>query len=360
MKLQISTKALQSMLLKAVKGASNNKLLPLTSFIAIELKSGVLTLTTTDATNYFYVRETNVSGDDFYVVVQSDLFAKLVSKMTCDTITLDYDGTALKVIGNGEYKIQIPLDEDGELVKYPNPASSVAKSEENKIGVLTISTVHTIINSVKPSLITTYDYPQYTCYYAGGSVVATDTLKISGFKEQLFNEPKLISNEVMDLLGVITDDTITVYCDDNRMLFETEHYTVYGTEPSGLDEFNIDAISDLLTQPFESTCKVSKSALLQLLDRISLFVTDTNGEVTLTFSDNGILVSSKSATGTELVSYVENGGTSDGFTCSVDISMLMTQIKAQPSDIIEIGYGETNAIRIVDRALTSIIALLVD
>lgn len=62
MKLQIKTTKLQEMLARAIKGASNNKLIPLTSLIAISLKDGELTLITTDATNYLYVRDDAEGG----------------------------------------------------------------------------------------------------------------------------------------------------------------------------------------------------------------------------------------------------------------------------------------------------------
>ena len=55
MKIIIKTTTLQEMIAKAIKGASNNKLIPLTSLMAIEVKDKVLTLTTTDATNYLYI-----------------------------------------------------------------------------------------------------------------------------------------------------------------------------------------------------------------------------------------------------------------------------------------------------------------
>ena len=53
--LKVKTKTLQEMTQKAMKGASNNKILPLTSMLAIELKNNVLTLTTTDFSNYLEI-----------------------------------------------------------------------------------------------------------------------------------------------------------------------------------------------------------------------------------------------------------------------------------------------------------------
>ena len=55
MELKIKTSELQEMVGKAAKCVSNNKLIPLTSLMSIKVEDNLLTLTTTDATNYFYV-----------------------------------------------------------------------------------------------------------------------------------------------------------------------------------------------------------------------------------------------------------------------------------------------------------------
>ena len=55
MNLTIKTTELQEMVSKASKCVSNNKLIPITSLMNIKVCNHKLTLTTTDAINYFYV-----------------------------------------------------------------------------------------------------------------------------------------------------------------------------------------------------------------------------------------------------------------------------------------------------------------
>ena len=55
MQFTINTTKFQELVAKAVKGSSNNKLLPITSLMAIDLAGKRLVLTTTDTTNYFQV-----------------------------------------------------------------------------------------------------------------------------------------------------------------------------------------------------------------------------------------------------------------------------------------------------------------
>jgi hypothetical protein len=111
---------------------------------------------------------------------------------------------------------------------------------------------------------------------------------------------------------------------------------------------------------FSSMCKFPKSTLLNLLDRLALFVDtyDKNG-IYLTFTNDGIRVSSKKSSGVEVIPYSDSKNFTP-FTCCIDIEMLRSQIKAQTTDMIELWYGTDNAIKMVDGNVTQIVALLED
>lgn len=360
MKLSIKTTKLQDMVARAVKGASCNKLLPITSLMAIELKSNKLTLITTDGTNYLYIIEDSVEGDDFYVVVQSDTFSKLVAKTTSDTIVLEVKDTGeLSVTGNGNYLIELPLDEDGKAIVYPDPVSSLDK-KKGKTSNISRGVVQSILNTVKYSLATDVNVPCYTGYYCGDKVVATDSYKCCSLNVPIFDDPYLISQELMNLLGVVEADTIEVKTYDYVLVFTTPDCVIYGVGMSDIDEFSIDAVSNLLETAFSSMCKLSKSGLIQVLDRIGLFVgTYDKNAVYLTFTEQGLQISSKATSGVEVIKYVDSENFTP-FTCCVDIEMLTTQIKAQAGDVVELWYGEDNALRTVDGDVVQITGLMTD
>ena len=358
MKMTISTSVLQNMVAKAMKGASCNKMIPLTGLMAIELVDHTLTLTTTDATNYLYVREFKVEGDDFYVVIQAEMFAKLISKLTCEKVSLELKDNTLTVKGNGKYSIELPLDEEGELIKYPNPLTSVGmRGEEIQVN---LSTVKLILNTAKAALANTLEVPCYTGYYIGDKIVATDTYKICGIDIKMWDEPALISPEMLNLLDIFTDEKFVAIRKGNMMLFESANCTVYGTLMDSIDDYQIEAISGLIEQDFESSCKITKSALLQLLDRLALFVSpyDKNG-IYLTFTRDGLQIESKQANSVEVIPFAESLNFHN-FTCCIDIEMLHSQVKANAGDGITIYYGDESAIKIADGNVTQVIALLED
>ena len=57
MSLTIKTIELQEMVSKASKGSSQNKLLPLTSLMKIEVKDKVLSLVTTNMSDYLFIKK---------------------------------------------------------------------------------------------------------------------------------------------------------------------------------------------------------------------------------------------------------------------------------------------------------------
>lgn len=361
MKLTLKTEKLKEMVSRAVKGVGNNKLIPLTSLMAIEVKDNVLTLITTDATNYLYICEDKVVADDFYVVVDANTFSKLVSKMTCENITLEVSSGVwvLNVKGNGNYKIELPLDENGEPIKYPDPYDKLATSTTDA-GTINRTTIQVILETVKSALAVTLENPCYTGYYMGEQVVATDTYKIASMSVKLFDTPRLVSAELLDLLAVMNAEKINVEIVDNDVVFITPDCIVCGKFMEGIEDYAIDAIMGLVNTEMDSFCSVPKNAILQLLDRLSLFVgTYDKNAIHLTFTQNGLQVSSKAANGVEIINYVSSDNFKP-FTCAVDIQMLTQEIKSISNDVIELYYGEDNAIKMTDGNITIIVALLED
>lgn len=359
MQLTIKTDIFKELVSRSIKGASQNKLIPLTGLMAIQLKDNKVTLITTDASNYLYINQDNIVGDEFYVVVQVEQFSKLIGKMTCENITLEVNDGILNVKGNGEYKIELPLDEEGNTIQFPDPVADVKLKKKGT--EIALATIKTILNSIKSALAVTMEVPVYTRYYMGQRVVATDTYKVSSLDaDVLKTDPLLISAETMNLLDVMTCEKIDFQKINDVLVFNTPDCVVYGHAMEGVDDYQIDAIGGLLEQEFDSKCKLEKSSFLSILDRIGLFVGQyDNKAIVLTFTETGVEISSKASTGVELLSYAESENFKP-YTCNIDIEMLNTQLKANTGDVVQLQYGNDASIKIVDGNITQIIALLAE
>lgn len=360
MELKIKTTDLQEMVSKSIKCASNNKLIPLTSLMSIKVKDNLLTLTTTDATNYFYVSKDKVVCEDFEVSVMADLFTKLVQKTTSDETTLIVENGILKVKGNGTYTMELPLDENGAVIKFPDKISDKLNGFREDAGTIKTSTVKAILTANKASLALNVELPSLTCYYCGDKVVTSDSYKICSTDIKMFNKPRLISAPLMELLGIMTDETITVTASEEDLIFTTDNEMIYAPITEGIETFPIEAITSLVEQDFRSMCRVPRVAVLNVIDRLMLFVSpyDKRG-IYLTFTKDGIMFNSKKSTGAELVNYKTSRDFVD-YTCCIDIEMLRSQISTQDEDDIELYYGSDIAIKMVHRNITQIVALTED
>lgn len=359
MKFTVETKKLQDLIVKSMKGASNNKMIPITSLMAIEVFDGVLTLKTTDATNYLYVKCDVGVSNEFSVVVQAELFSKLISKITTKDVTLEIIDSVLYVKGNGTYKIELPLDEEGNLISYPTNKADLDSDEMLSYSIKLEDVIKTI-KTAKSALATSLNAPCYMGYYADKDrVIATDTYKICSVKAQLSGEDAiLISPELMELISLCTNSIIKVHITPTGdIAIYDEDIEIHGKLMDNVSDYAIEAISDLFSEEFESVCEVNKDALLQVLDRMLLFVSIYDkGEISLTFSDSNLTINSKQVNSVESIDYVSKENAKP-FSCVIDISAFQSQVKSSLGANIKIGYGRDNALRIVDEDIIRIIAL---
>lgn len=355
----IKTDLLQDMVTRAAKGASNDKTLPLTQMMAISLKDSVFSLATSDGTNYLYIRKDKMKGEDFYAVVPVDVFAKLISRTTSENVVLIRDENTLTVSGNGSYVLELPTEDDGEIVQYPNlleeddfTQAEVIAKEAN------LSTMKLILDTCKSALATTLDVPCYTGYYMGERVLATDTYKISAIDVKLFDEPILMSPEMMNLFEVMTAEKIEIRANNSDVYAVTADCVICGKSMEFIDDFASDKIQALVDEEFESSCKISKAGILSLLDRVSLFVgAYDQGAIRLTFDKTGLIVESKQASAKEIIPYIESNNFKP-FTCTIHHEMLAQQIKSNPVDALTLYYGDDSSIKFVDGNVTQVVALL--
>lgn len=362
MKLKIKTSVLQGLLSKALKGMGNNKMVPITTFVGIELKDNILTLHTMDGTNYLDVRASaKVEGEDFYLVITSDQFSKLVNKTTADYIELEVTEDSLNFKGNGEYKIEIPMDE-GEFIKFPSMPN---RPEEATKKTIQVTTIKKILSTNSKSLARTLEEPVYTGYLFADKVITTDSYVVCVNDIQVLEDRKLFTEAFLNLITLCDKENIDLYYNDEGQLWvEADSVSIYGnvlessTGEDYVQKFPYDSIMGYVNEDFGSMCKLSRASLDSVIDRLSLFITpyDKNG-LNFQFTKNGLIISSKASTGTEIIPYADSKNFKD-FECQLDVETLKGQLSAQDSEVVTLYYGHENAIKMVDGKLTQVVSLL--
>ena len=375
MSLVVETQEFSNAVSKVSKCVSNNTLIALTSLINVVVEDNYLYLTATDGSNFLTVKLVNkLDCEDLEFSVDAELFSKLVSKITSPKIemSLNDDRSILTVKANGKYTIPMLLDEDGNSVKFPKKIDM--SKEHTTVNGLKLTTIKDIITNNKSSLATSIEVPALTMYYCKDRVVTSDVFRICETDVKLFDEPYLLSANLMNLLYNMSCEDIDIEFYSDSIVFRTEKEVLYAPVYA-LDEnnaktfpintvikdtvgiFPINSIDTLLNIDFKSNCSVSKLAFENVLDRISLFVSKYDKKsVYLTFTQDGLMVTNKASDCAEHLNY----STSENFvpySCGVELMYLKQEVASISGDKINFGYGGDVAIKIEDGNSVKIIAL---
>ena len=167
--------------------------------------------------------------------------------------------------------------------------------------------VKNIIDVNKSSLSKKMDVPCFCGYYMKDKVITTDEDVICLNLINVFDEPILVSSEMLELVALSGDEKITVYYEDNYLKFEASDIVVSGPENDDKELFPVDDLEAFLDENFKSTCKIPKLSMLSILDRLSLFISpfDKNGAY-FTFTKRGLDISSKGSNSSEVLPYLSS------------------------------------------------------
>lgn len=352
---KFNTEKLKELTSNAVQGAGFNKLLELSNYLGIRVEDKVIYLNTTDGTNYLCVSDA-CDAEDMDVTVDADLFSKLIGKINSNEVDIEVVDNALIVKGNGKYTLAIQPDENGNALSFPNKFPQ----ETEKLTAIKITDLVTTGSAVKASLSGVAG-SEYSNYYVGDVIVGTDKAMMSIFKRNMFDEPYLINKTVVDIL-ITSPNDVDVFKSADMLVFESK---INDTEAITLctpivrpKDFNVEAIKKFAALDVKSFCRFKKAYMLDLLDRLALFVSKfEDGAIELHFTDSYVEVSSMSSSGIERIDYTESKDAED-ITIKINIDRFRNQLKAYNSDIVDLYYGNEICIKLVDGDMTQVIALI--
>lgn len=357
--IEVKTEVLQNMVNKAIRGASCNQLIPLTSYIGITFVPNVLNLLTTDGMNYLNVSCDLEGGEELRAVVLADTFAKLVRRLGGDTVKLSLTDKFLLVECHGSYKLELLLDDEGKPIDFKMPFDNFA--DKPKLGEFSRSLITRMMVSLKQSLATVPTRPHYCCYRMGDEVIATNTSLISILNQKVFETPKLVSAECMNLLDAVVDEgkSAAPYQLDGAVVYDCGNAVLYSREPNGIENFNSASIKGFADGEFPYHCTISVDALIETLERIDIFVSEYEKlrPADLEFTQDGVTVTSRNTGGVELVQYETLEGEPQ-FTCTIDVKSMLLVLQAQSSDVVDLYFGTEQTLKIVDGDLVTILALM--
>lgn len=354
--MKIKRELLTELVNTVYKGVGNNKIIPITQMMGVIVLGSELSLASTDSTNYFKGKMNLENSDnvEFNVCVNADLFTKLINKFTTEFVEITLNESAMKVVGDGDYELELLLDEEGKVFAFP---LKEFESEFDEVKTLEVKQVEDIKTQCEKALAITMENPSLVNYYLGDNVIATDSLVMAVYANKLFDSDRLLTPKAMNLL-VLMKDKITIGFKTNKLYAKDSTFELVGDINSTIDDYPVEAIKGLLESvQFDSKAKFKVSELNSVLDRLSLFVTQyDDGVINLKFDDNYIYASTLKSKGVERIK-LDTTEPIKSYMCGVDIEMVKNQLASFTEEHIEISFGNASFIQLKSGNVSKLIAL---
>lgn len=300
----------------------------------------------------------------------AEQFIKLVSKFSSkDTeIGVSESGNELTVIGNGEYKLSLPLNSEGHPIKFPVlPMIKLANSEtvdENQIyyGDLSLFTTSAKFAEgaiLKPSAdLQIEDYPRTNYYFGKIGCVTLDGFRATLVDTDKFTYEALIYPSTIKLLSILRNDDFKSYKVNDVLVFKCDGMTLYAKCADGLDAYPYEVATSLLNQKLPNCVSVAASGFLSALDRLKLFITSFDENcITLDFNSDGLFAKTMSGSCIEQIAADKFDST---FTCVIDIDTLISQLKCLGDSAIKLFFGDKDIIQLISDNVKQLVVLCND
>ena len=324
--------------------------------IELKVENNQFTLNVTNREYYVKVKLGISSEEEFHATVNANLFLKLISKITTDTVELKIDDTNLIVIGNGRYKI--PMIYDGvNLLTLPEisilnatvnfPIKSTVLKSINKYNTKQLST-GTIVNPIQKK------------YYIdeNGAITFTSGACINKFslqnKVSMLLDSKLVKlfnlfKDDIDINFTLGYDSITENIIQTKVKFETNIVTItsiLSSDDTLIKKFPVSTIRDKVFEDYEYSVVINKEELIQTIDRLLLFPTNYNNRMysNLIFEKTQVLIYDSSEENNEAIYYSNESSINDSYKAKLDLNDLKAALSSFSSQYVTMRFGNFSSI----------------
>ena len=367
--IKIKTEILRDALNKAVVVCSFKDMLPLTSVIEIKVENNTLSVLSTDSVTTL-VTNTKLDNEveDMRVVVDAKIISSLVNKITTEFIELSSNGKSLTITGNGVYELELRVDESGEIISFPTLEYDVNKATEE----LNYKELATKLSIVKDTIPDNFDEPELRYYYLKDNVIAAAPSKITAVKnnKELEDKELYLRPEYVEILAGLGYVKAKYYSNENELVIVNDNFVLV-TKYSGDDKDNLTkylsgafvGIKQLLGSSLKYKAKVNRAAILGLLERLSLFVTEYDEfAVFIKFMPDKLVVTSSRNNGKE--EFGLKDAEVDGlveYTEKFNLTDLKKQLEVLVNEEIEIQFDqESGIVKFIDGEIHQIVGSIED
>lgn len=338
-KVSLQTEVLKDLVARISK-VSTSSGTTLDGLVELEVVDNIFHITVIDSLNTLTLGISNVDCENFHAVTNTKLFSSLISRLTSDRVSISRDGNNLIVEGNGNYKLDCIVENDGSEIIFPKTLNfdfSAPSSHINR------NQIKSILSQNKACKGKTRDNNQFYYYYADNEKVYTynvDTAcanPISFVNDRIFLCPEFVEclPSVADLNGA------NIYLNGDAIIATSEWGTLSSVVDNSfpIESMNVPTLDTLFAKTFKNVADINKTQLLTAIDRISLFSVEFGGNnLAIRFNKDGITLKSAKNGSEEFIPFASSIETEDDFTREMDGNILKTIISSCSSELIKLCF----------------------
>lgn len=342
-------------ILSAVDG---NEASTINETLELVVKNDIFSMNVTNREYYTRVTCNAPDEEDFHATVNANLFLKLVSQITTDTVEFFIKDNALTIKGNGVYKLPLIYDND-KLLELPEITIGTVTNEfdvdsEILVGILNYNSKQ--LNVGVPTRAV------QRMYYIDdkGAITFTTGACVNSF-ELPSSIKLLLTNRIVKLFKLFKGKTVHVVMGHDsqngmtitKVKFTCDNIMITAIVSNDDDLFNsvpVAAIRGRATASLPYSVNFSKESLLSAINRLMLFDSIGTSYSSIGIFDFGTeyvtLYDSKKENNEQIYYDNDNTGITDNQLISLDLSDLKAVLETCDEQYVNFDFGDGQAVRI--------------
>lgn len=350
----------------------SNELSAITETLELVTKNGNLYMNVTNR-EYFVQVEIPVGDDvELHATVNANLFLRLISHTTTDTVELNVVDSNLIVKANGTYKIPLIFDGDALLelphIEINNVTNEFSISTDILKSILNYNSKELVKGTISKSVQKLYYVDDKGCItFTNGACVNSFTLEqpikllfnnrlVKLFK--LFTEPNVNFTVGFD---PISEDII-----QTKVKFKSKDISltaILSCDDKLLSGVPVAAIRGRASGEYPYSININKEAMLQTISRLLLFnsTAGTSAAVikpysTFEFGKDSVTIYDVKKENKEVISYNNSLiNCEEPYTAILDLSELKVTLESCSEPYLNINFGDSQALVISRGNISNII-----
>lgn len=354
----IRTEILQDSCSKILNAVDSNVLSAVSETLEIKCKDREMSMSVTNKEYFVRIILGTDIDEEIHATVNANLFLKLISKVTSETIELTTSENSLLVKCNGDYKFPLIFDGD-KLMELPKiQIENVTETFDVESSIL-----HSIVNYNSKELSKgAISKPIQRLYYMDneGAVTFTTGACVNKFDVDMHSK-LLFMDKLVKLFKLFKDSKVKVTVGHNNLSedvvvtvvkFETPTITidaVLNCDDSMITTFPVSAIRGRANTIYDHNVSINKDILSQAVERLMLFIQTTSKAdsslsiIKLDFRNNGVVVSDRNGINKEEVPYVNPVEMPENYSALIDSSSLTKTLASAVNQIVTMSFGNKQA-----------------